>query len=41
MSSISPNLVVGQSVAHAEMGVGVFVGLGAEGYARRFLSAPW
>ena len=36
MSSISPNLVVGQSVAHAEMGVGVFVGLGAEGYARVF-----
>ena len=36
MSSISPSLVVGQSVAHAEMGVGVFVGLGAEGYARVF-----
>jgi len=36
MSSISPNLVVGQSVAHAEMGVGVFVGLAAEGYARVF-----
>ena len=36
MSSISPDLVVGQSVAHAEMGVGVFVGLGAEGYARVF-----
>ncbi len=36
MSSIYPNLVVGQCVAHAEMGVGVFVGLGAEGYARVF-----
>ena len=36
MSSISPNLVVGQSVAHAEMGVGVFVGLATEGYARVF-----
>jgi SNF2-related domain/Helicase conserved C-terminal domain len=36
MSSISPDLVVGQSVAHAEMGVGVFVGLAVEGYARVF-----
>lgn len=36
MSSISPDLVVGQSVAHAELGVGVFVGLAAEGYARVF-----
>ena len=36
MSSISPDLIVGQGVAHAEMGVGVFVGLAAEGYARVF-----
>ncbi len=36
MSSTSPELAVGQSVAHAEMGAGVFVGLGAEGYARVF-----
>lgn len=39
MSSTSPNLVVGQSVAHAEMGVGVFVGLAAEGYARVFFQS--
>ncbi|MHB1423870.1 MAG: DEAD/DEAH box helicase [Gemmataceae bacterium] len=36
MSSISPDLVVGQSVTHPEMGIGVFVGLAAEGYARVF-----
>src|ERR1700687_2949066 len=36
MLRISPNLVVGESVARAEMGVGVFVGLVAEGYARVF-----
>lgn len=36
MSNGSPELAVGQSVVHPEMGVGVFVGLAAEGYARVF-----
>jgi ERCC4-related helicase len=36
MSNTSPDLVVGQSVTHAEMGLGVFVGPAAEGYARVF-----
>jgi superfamily II DNA or RNA helicase len=36
MLNTSPDLVVGQNVTHAEMGLGVFVGLAAEGYARVF-----
>src|SRR5882672_10408168 len=36
MSTGSPELVIGQSVSHEEMGAGVFVGLAAEGYARVF-----
>lgn len=39
MSITSHSLAVGQSVSHPEMGVGVFLGLAAEGYARVFFQS--
>ena len=39
MSITSHSLAVGQSVSHPEMGVGVFLGLAPEGYARVFFQS--